>query len=462
MTKPVSANPTLEISALIAEAIHQMAGRIEEHGPFPTLSQTEITSFLQEQYTFESPLALQNTIEITERLLDAGVVHPTHPRYLGLFEPNVSQAAIMGDVLTALYNPQLSVQSHAPAAHAIEQHTLGWLASNFGWKAGEFSAHFTSGGMEANLTAVLTALSHHFPDWRDNGIRGCLKQPVFYVSASAHHSFDKAAAIAGLGHNSIRRIPVNARFEMDVQALASQIVSDRAQGHEPFLVVGTLGTTGTGAIDPIEYLSALCKKETLWLHIDAAWGGAATFSPKIKPTILGLDKADSITWDAHKWLPIPMGAGMFFCAHQNMLEKTFQVSTPYIALSQDEFPNPFSTSVQWSRRFIGLKVFMFLATFGKSGIQDLVTHQIEMGEYFKARLIETGWEIVNTTPLPLVCFTKPGLNIPLFLSEFSKLQIGWFSRLLLPDGRDSIRACITNFNTHSHDIDNLVAALNKK
>lgn len=101
-----------------------------------------------------------------------------------------------------------------------------------------------------------------------------------------------------------------------------------------------------------------------------------------------------------------------------------------------------------------------LATFGKSGIQDLVAHQIEMGEHFKARLIETGWEIFNTTPLPVVCFTKPGLNIPLFLSEFSKLQVGWFSRLLLPDGRDSIRACITNFNTHSHDVDNLVAALN--
>lgn len=448
-----------EIAELVNDTLIQMRKRIEAHGAFPSVSQAKVSTLLQSDYTFELPIPLQTVVTDVQEMMDSGIVHPTHPRYCGLFEPNVSQAAIIGDLFTALYNPQLSVQSHAPAAHAIEQHTLKWLISQLGLEPEKYAAHFTSGGMEANLTAVLAALNHRFPHWRDTGAIGCAEQPVFYASMNAHHSFEKAAAIAGIGHKSLHKITTNEKFEIDIDALREQIKIDRAQGQVPFMIIATFGATGSGSIDPIKSLLTLCEEQSLWLHVDAAWGGTAAFAPEIKPFMIGIEKVDSITWDAHKWLPIPMGAGMFFCAHAEALEAAFNVLTPYIPISKETYSNPLSTTVQWSRRFIGLKVFMCLAALGSTGIKDLVSHQISIGRYLRQKLVALGWQVINATPLPIVCFTKNGLNISSLLTQLEQKKIGWISRLFLSDGREVLRGCITNYKTEKKDIDQIIEFL---
>src|SRR5262249_1368544 len=183
---------------------------------------------------------------------------------------------------------------------------------------------------------------------------------------------------------------------------------DRGSGLLPFLVVGTAGTTNAGAIDPLPDLAALCRDEGLWFHVDAAWGGAAAVSDRLRPLLAGIERADSATGDAHKWLSVPVSAGMFFCRHRAPLEAAFGVQAAYVPPKRDtEAPDNLRTSLQWSRRFMGLKVFMVLAEQGLGGVAARIDHQAAMGDLLRARLRGRGFVLLNDTPPPGVCFTHP-------------------------------------------------------
>jgi len=174
----------------------------------------------------------------------------------------------------------------------------------------------------------------------------------------------------------------------------------------PFLVAGTAGTTGAGIIDPLPALADLCARERLWLHVDAAWGGAAALVPEMRSVLAGIERADSITFDAHKWLSVPMGAGIFLTRHRDILDRTFRITTEYMPREAEgmEVTEPYTHSMQWSRRFIGLKVFLTLAVAGWDGYAAAIRHQAAMGDLLRRELSENGWEIVNPTALPVVCF----------------------------------------------------------
>ena len=165
------------------------------------------------------------------------------------------------------------------------------------------------------------------------------------------------------------------------------------------MVVGTAGTTAAGAIDPLPDLARFCRSENLWFHVDAAWGGAAIISPRLKHYLAGIDAADSITCDAHKWFSVPMGAGMFFCRHPDAVAEAFRAETSYMPRKTDApVDDPYTTTVQWSRRFIGLKLFLALAQHGEAGIAEMIEHQARMGDVLRESLKSSGWSIVNTTP----------------------------------------------------------------
>jgi glutamate/tyrosine decarboxylase-like PLP-dependent enzyme len=383
-------------------------------------------------------------------------VHVTHPRYLGLFNPSVTPAAVVGDTLVALYNPQLATWRTSPAANEIERHTLGWLAGKFGLPA-DALATFTSGGAEANLSAVIVALTRAFPDYGEQGLRRLSGSPVMYVSSEAHHSFSKIAHMTGLGRQAIRTVATDAHLRMDLGALARRVADDRRDGFAPFMVVGTAGTTAAGAIDPLPELAQFCRAEDLWFHVDAAWGGAAVISPRLRGELAGIDAADSITCDAHKWFSVPMAAGMFFCRHPDAVADAFRVETSYMpGKTAGATFDPYTTSVQWSRRFIGLKLFLALAERGESGYIEMIEHQAYIGDVLRDSLRRTGWRIVNTSPLPVVCFTRDGLDTAGFLAALHRRQIAWMSEARLADGPPVVRACVTSFRTTEADIDLVV------
>ncbi|HTX41107.1 MAG TPA: pyridoxal-dependent decarboxylase [Acidobacteriaceae bacterium] len=429
-------------------------------GPiYPEASVAEIRELLA-RYDFRRAVPLEQAAADVEQMLRRWQVQVTHPRYFGLFNPSVRLASVVADALAATYNPQLAAWRTSPAAIEIERHTLAWLADKFGLPD-ETAASFTGGGAEANLSAVVAALTQAFPNFDEKGLRGLPNAPVFYISAEAHHSFSKIAHMTGLGRDALRTIPASIDLKMNVSALAAKVAQDRQRGFAPFLVVGTAGTTAAGAIDPLPELARFCREEKLWFHVDAAWGGAAIVSPALRAHLSGIEHADSITCDAHKWFSVAMGCGMFFCRRPETVARAFRAEASYMPEKADaETCDPYTHSVQWSRRFAGLKLFLTLAELGEEGQAKAIEHQARLGNRLRERLAASNWTIVNQTPLPLVCFTREGLDVSSFLAGLREGQIAWMSEAGVA-GASVVRACITSFKTTEEDIDQVVRQITR-
>jgi glutamate/tyrosine decarboxylase-like PLP-dependent enzyme len=248
---------------------------------------------------------------------------------------------------------------------------------------------------------------------------------------------------------------------MDIAALTRQVAADRKIGFAPMMVIGTAGTTATGVIDPLPALADFCAENNLWLHVDAAWGGSAVLSPTLRGFLAGIERADSITCDAHKWLSVPMGSGMFFCRHADSVAAAFRAEVSYMPGKKvGPVYDPFTTSAQWSRRFIGLKLFLALAERGESGYAAMIDHQTRMGNLLREALRAAGWRIANDTPLPLVCFTRDALAVNDFLTALRDQQIAWMTEAKI-DGVPVVRACITSFRTTEKDIHWVVNEMNR-
>ncbi len=360
------------------------------------------------------------------------------------------------------FNPQLAGWSHSPFAVEVEQHLVSAFGVRFGYDAAQCDGTFTSGGAEANHTALLCALMHAFPEFARQGLRGLAAQPVFYVTGQSHHSLLKAARLCGLGTDAVREIPLDSGWKMDAGALELQIRRDRAAGLAPFLIAGTAGTTGAGIVDPLPLLADLCAREGMWFHVDAAWGGAAALVPELRSVLAGIERADSITFDAHKWLSVPMGAGILLTRHREILGRVFRITTEYMPREAEgmEVTDPYIHSMQWSRRFIGLKVFLTLAVAGWDGYAAAIRHQAAMGDLLRRELRENGWEVVNPTELPVVCFRDSVLDADAIARHVVASGKAWLSTIRTPDGRPVLRACITNYRTGPEEIQALVGYLN--
>ena len=452
------------LSPVALDELRRVVAKLESdvaNGPIvPSVTPLEIRGYLASRYDFTKPLALDDVSADVERMLRTWQVQVTHPRYFGLFNPSVTLASIVGDTLVAMYNPQLATWRTSPAANEIERHTLAWLAGKFGFAA-DAVASFTNGGAEANLSAVVVALTRAFPAYGELGLRSPSASPTIYVTAEAHQSFNKIAHMTGLGRRAVRTVATDRELKMDPADLARRVAEDRKGGFAPFLVVGTAGTTAAGAIDPLPELARFCRSEGLWFHVDAAWGGAAILSPGLRSHLAGIEAADSITCDAHKWFSVPMAAGMFFCRHADAVREAFRVETSYMpGATTGPVLDPYRTSVQWSRRFIGLKLFLALAEHGESGYVEMIEHQARMGDVLRASLTRAGWRVVNTTPLPLVCFTRDGLVTAKFLAALLERQVAWMSEVRL-GGAPVVRACITSFRTTESDIEWVVREIGR-
>ena len=431
-------------------------------GPItPNVTPEEIRTYLTSRYDFKRAAPLDEVVADVERMLRKWQVHVTHPRYFGLFNPSVTLASIVADTLVAMYNPQLAAWRTSPAANEIERHTLGWLAAKFGFPENSL-ATFTSGGAEANLTAAIVALTRAFPGYGECGLRSLTATPTIYVTGETNHSFNKVAHMTGLGRQALRVVATDHDLKMDLRDLARRVAEDRRNGFAPLMVAPTAGTTAAGVIDPLPEVARFCREQDLWFHVDAAWGGAAILSPKLKHHLAGIDAADSITCDAHKWFSVPMGAGMFFCRHADAVGAAFHAETTYMpGKTAGPALDPYTTSVQWSRRFIGLKLFLALAQHGESGYIEMIEHQTRMGDLLRESLKSAGWRIVNRTPLPLVCFTREGLNTTKFLAALKERQIAWMAEVRLGRGDPVLRACVTSFRTTESDIKCVVSEMSR-
>lgn len=454
----------MSVTSQLAETIDRHFERLHDLPVAVRVSPETVRRHLRERYDFATPRPLEEVFADADWMLRTWTEHASHPMHFGLFRPNVDEASVVADALVALYDPNLATWDFSPAANEIERYTLGAIASRFGFDPERAIASFASGGQEANHTAVAVALTHTFPEVGERGLRALPAQPVLYLSEEGHHSVEKVAHSTGLGRQALRTVPAGPELRMDVPTLRAQIERDRRAGLAPFLVIGTAGTTNAGVIDPLEEIADVAAEEGLWYHVDAAWGGAAALSERLRGTLRGIERADSITCDAHKWISVPVGAGMFFCRHPAAVEATFATHAPYVPEQASGRVYPFATSMQWSRRFIGLKLFLMFAARGLPEIARRIEHQAEMGDYLREQLRERGWTLVNDTPLPVICFTHSDLEgdpeaAAAIVRNLMEAQEAWISKTDLRGRVRALRACITNFATQREHVDRLVELL---
>jgi aromatic-L-amino-acid decarboxylase len=455
-----------ELFEMLLPELEIYYGNTAELRVTPPLDLEEIKQAVRKA-DFDHPADIKEAVRMVTGALREYIVHTPHPRYFGLFNPRPNFPSVVADLITATFNPQLAAWSHSPYAAEVENYLISEFGQKVGFPKEEADGVFATGGAEANITAVLCALNNTFPGFANEGLLAIKGRPVIYCSSEAHHSFVRAAKISGLGRNSVGMIAADEKGAISTDILEKKILSDKAEGYIPFMIIGTAGTTGTGAIDNLDALALIAERHSLFYHVDAAWGGAAILNPGTRPWVSGIEKADSVTFDVHKWLSVPMSASMFITRHRELLEKTFRLTADYMPKDAEnlEITDAFARSIQWSRRFIGLKLYLSMMVFGWEGYSEVIGHQVEMGNLLRSVLKENGWMVVNQTPLPLVCFTDTNhKSNPLFAKSICEKVIksgeAWIS-VYPVNGISTIRACITNYNTSPDDIHALVETVNR-
>jgi glutamate/tyrosine decarboxylase-like PLP-dependent enzyme len=403
--------------------------------------------------------------EICSEMVAKGF-HVPSANYFGLMNPTPTYMSVLGEGLVAALNPQLATLARSQLASKIEHETLRWIGERVGWP-GEFSGTFTSGGNEANFSGMALALAARFPNSIEEGVAAIGGSPVAYASVESHHSLDKSAGLLGIGRKALRRVPVNANAQLDPQALEPAILQDQAAGKKPFCVVATAGTTNSGTVDDIAAISEICRRYDLWLHVDGAYGAAAIMSDQHRGLVHGIELADSITIDPHKWLAVPFAAGIVLTCHPALLERAFSVASPYMPKAAGAtLPDNSRISTQWTRRMNSLKLWMTLRAHGRRGYEELIDRQLKLAQSFVLwiRASDT-FELATVPTLPIVTFrlksvpadrlTEAHVRI---VDEVTRDGQRWISETVV-NGRSVMRMMIISYLTEERHLRDLESAL---
>jgi len=409
-------------------------------------------------FDFHAPAPLGQVFGWTVAQLERGVTQVTNPRYFGLFNPAPTFPAQCADRIAAAFNPQLATATTSLAAVEIEAHVIQAVARRAGLPS-DAAGHFTTGGAEANYTALICALTRAEPRFAEKGSRAFAGAPVFYVSRESHLAWFKIAHQAGIGREAVRLVATDGAGRMEPHALAEMIEADRRAGMAPVMIAATAGTTNAGMIDPLVTCAEIARRFQLWFHVDAAWGGALIASDRLRSCLAGIERADSVTIDAHKWFATTMGCGMFLTSDSNILPAAFHAANDYMP-SHHATRDPYLNSVQWSRRFLGLRLFLSLAAAGWDGYARHVEHAVEMAALLKAKLRARDWTIANDSPVAVVCAEPPpgSREIPLIVQRVLASGKAWISAASF-ETRPIVRACVTHGETAPDDVATLVEAL---
>jgi len=397
--------------------------------------------------------------------------HLASPHYFGLFNPTPTVIGVFADAIASMLNQNMGAWCHGPAGIQIERTVVRWLCDLVGYGPEAFGT-LTSGGTLANYTGVKVALNEMVPEVRDSGVGAAAGRPTFYVSAQAHYSLDRLADLIGLGTQGMAKIECDASARVIPSALERQVAADREAGRLPFCVVGIAGTTTSGAIDPLEQLADVCRRQRLWYHVDAAWGGAVRLTRRHAKLLQGIERADSITLDPHKWFSVPFTAGAILTKDRGALRRTFEVRSHYLSdrgFADHEDLNLFQYGLAGTRRLDALKVWLSLRQHGRAGYEEAVNRQIELAEYLAGRIAgSSDLEAISPPSLGVVCFrylpeklrgrgSDQDLDAVQSRIQHTVERRGraWISTSMLA-GRRVIRFCATSFLSRERHVDRLL------
>ncbi len=452
-----SAAERSRVDTWLTEELLRALARVQAGPVTPTIDVARFRTEL-DSMDFEHPRPLEEMLRWSIERLEHGIVQMSNPRYFGLFNPGANFPAQCADRIAGAFNPQLASSASSPVPVALESHLIRAVARRAA--LGEAATgHFATGGSEANYTAMVCALTAAHPGFAADGVRAFGGAPRFYTSRECHIAWLKIAHQAGVGRSALRLIDTDGLGRMAPAALVRAIAADRAAGDVPVMVVATAGTTGGGMIDPLPACADIAQRERLWYHVDAAWGGSALASDRLRGLLVGIERADSITIDAHKWLAATMGCALFITTHGPLLSEAFHASTSFMPSSVAGV-DPYLNSVQWSRRFLGLRLFLALATAGWSGLGEHVERSVAVIARIREKLLALGWTVVNDSDLAVLDVLPPGArDVRTLVRQVVVSGRAWVAPTSF-EGRDVVRICATNGESSDADVEELVAALN--
>lgn len=467
-----------ELSEGFVRVVTDYFAKVAEVPVFPNVSGEQLKERFDTPPPFEKE-PLEKILGDCAAIID-GSRHNGHPRFFGYVASPSTPAGAFADLMASTLNASVTSWRSSPAPTEVEKTVVRWLGSLIGYDD-QAQGVLTSGGSMANLNALLIAhrAKAGAPVARV-GIRGTTAPMTIYASDQVHLSIIKAADILGLGQDSIRLLPSDERFCLDPTALSSTIAEDRRHGHKPFCVIGSAGTAATGAIDSLAEIGRIARENDLWFHIDGAYGAPAAMVEERRPMFAGLELADSISLDPHKWLYTPVDCGCLLFHDGATARKAFVTEADYIKvheLSEIESFAFWDYGIELSRRFRALKVWLTLKYYGAARLIEAIRDDIAMALYLAERIqAEPDLELLAPVQLSICCFRyvparlraqmgntdsfadRESLNAQLNrLNEriMHRVQRGgraYLSNAMLR-GQFALRACIINFRTTREDID---------
>jgi aromatic-L-amino-acid decarboxylase len=373
----------------------------------------------------------------------------------------------IADLLASGLNPNVGGWMLSPAATEIELQLVRWLASRCGLPA-EAGGQFVGGGSLANLTALKLARDHVVPAVRVDGVAG--EPPLtVYCSSEAHFTIDRAADVLGLGESAVRKVAVDERLAMRVDDLVRVLEADLAAGARPIAIAANAGATGTGAIDPLDEIADIAASYGLWLHVDAAYGGAVVLSDELRPLLRGIERADSITFDAHKWLYAPLLSAVVLVRDASLSQRSFSAHASYVEQDREVTDRGVDLGfegLQLSRAFAALRVWVGLLAHGRAAYARRIEHDVALTRWLAERVEELpDLQLACPPSLSICCFRYVPLGVEdveyldrLNTRVMTELQLDGrvFPSNALVHGRTAIRSCIVSFRTEAEHLQRLL------
>ena len=397
------------------EAVDWVANYLETVEKRPVLSQVQ-PGDIRRRLPGSAPDKGESMDAILADLDDVimpGITHWSHPAFFAYFSSSAAGAGVLAELIAAGLNVNGMLWKTSPSATELEETVLDWLRQMLG-----LSDRFE--GVVYDTASVstfhaLTAARNVIPEWNvaEDGISGPNAPRLsVYTSEQAHSSVEKAGLALGIGRRGIRKIPVDGEFRMDPGALEAAIERDRAEGWRPFCVCATIGTTSTTSIDPVEAIADICDRERLWLHVDAAYAGAAAVLPERSDLLAGCDRADSFVMNPHKWLFTPIDFSAFFSRRREAVKEAFSLVPEYLETAEgDAVTNYKNFGIPLGRRFRALKLWMVIRYFGVDGLRSVIREHIRLARIFADWVeADSAFELAAPVPFSTVCFRLKGTN----------------------------------------------------
>ncbi len=391
------------------ELIDWVADYFEHIEDLPVLAQIEPGS-LKAQLPENPPAQGESMSAILadiDKLIVPALTHWAHPSFYAYFATSTSAPGIFGELLSGAFDNKAMLWRTSPASTELEEVTLDWLRQMMGLDAGLSGISYDTASV-SSMHAIAAAREGVAQRIREEGMSGRTDLPLLrvYASEQAHSSIDKGIITLGLGQRGLRKLPTDAEFRMDPNALSEAIAEDKRNGLLPFCVVATVGTTSTSSVDPVKEIVPICEEHAMWLHVDTAYAGSAAVVPEFRYLMEGCERADSVVTNPHKWLFTPFDLSVLYCRHMDLLRQAFSLVPEYLRTPEQEKVRSGSDyGIQLGRRFRALKLWMIIRYFGHEGLAARIREHCRLAKEFASWVAASDeWELMAPVPLSLVCF----------------------------------------------------------